>query len=154
MAAPSVFHPDFKPLPYWWEAWAPRRELPADLPAATDVAIIGGGYAGLNAALELARAEKTIGAPLTAHVSLSAPPETYDLLAQSAPDLPMVFIVSSVAIERGDPSAGVRPAVSHAPGDQCPRCWRFVTETVPDGDAASLCLRCADAVGDAVAATS
>src|SRR5260221_8369285 len=56
MAAPSVFHPDFKPLPYWWEAWAPRRELPADLPAATDVAIIGGGYAGLNAALELARA--------------------------------------------------------------------------------------------------
>jgi glycine/D-amino acid oxidase-like deaminating enzyme len=52
----DVFHPDFKPLPYWWEAWAPRREEPADLPAATDVAIIGGGYAGLNAALELARA--------------------------------------------------------------------------------------------------
>lgn len=57
MARPSgVFHPDFKPLPYWWEAWAPRREPLADLPAATDVAIIGGGYAGLNAALELARA--------------------------------------------------------------------------------------------------
>jgi glycine/D-amino acid oxidase-like deaminating enzyme len=52
----GVFHPDFKPLPYWWEAWAPRREKPADLPAATEVAIIGGGYAGLNAALELARA--------------------------------------------------------------------------------------------------
>src|SRR5260221_14043657 len=56
MAARSVFHPDFKPLPYWWEAWAPRREEPADLPAATEVAIIGGGYAGLNAALQLARA--------------------------------------------------------------------------------------------------
>src|SRR5260221_14276875 len=52
----GVFHPDFKPLPYWWEAWSPRREKLADLPAATDVAIIGGGYAGLNAALELARA--------------------------------------------------------------------------------------------------
>jgi len=52
----GVFHPDFKPLPYWWEAWAPRREEPGDLPAATEVAIIGGGYAGLNVALELARA--------------------------------------------------------------------------------------------------
>src|SRR5882672_8511070 len=52
----DVFHPDFKPLPYWWEAWAPHRETLVDLPAATDVAIIGGGYAGLNAALELARA--------------------------------------------------------------------------------------------------
>src|SRR5260221_7750706 len=56
MAARSVFPPDSKPLPYGGEAWAPRREEPADLPAATEVAIIGGGYAGLNAALELARA--------------------------------------------------------------------------------------------------
>ncbi len=52
----GVFHPDFKPLPYWWEAWSPKREPLADLPGSTDVAIIGGGYAGLNAALELARA--------------------------------------------------------------------------------------------------
>jgi len=52
----GVFHPDFRALPYWWEAWEPRREAPEDPPAATDVAIVGGGYAGLNAALELARA--------------------------------------------------------------------------------------------------
>jgi glycine/D-amino acid oxidase-like deaminating enzyme len=51
----GIFHPDFKPLPYWWEAWRPREEEPIDPPAATDVAIIGGGYGGLNAALELAR---------------------------------------------------------------------------------------------------
>ena len=51
----GLFHPDFKPLPYWWEAWRPREEAPGDPPAATDVAIIGGGYGGLNAALELAR---------------------------------------------------------------------------------------------------
>src|SRR5260221_1835309 len=56
MAARSVFPPDSKPLPYGGEAWAPRREEPADLPAATEVAIIGGGYAGLNAVLEVARA--------------------------------------------------------------------------------------------------
>jgi glycine/D-amino acid oxidase-like deaminating enzyme len=51
----DILHPDFKPTPYWWEAWRPC-ELPApDLPAKTDVAIVGGGYAGLNAALELQR---------------------------------------------------------------------------------------------------
>ncbi|MBN9549610.1 MAG: FAD-dependent oxidoreductase, partial [Alphaproteobacteria bacterium] len=46
----------FKSTPYWWEdcAFAP---LPV-LPVATrcDVAIVGGGYAGLSAANELARA--------------------------------------------------------------------------------------------------
>jgi glycine/D-amino acid oxidase-like deaminating enzyme len=50
-----IFHPDFKAKPYWWEAWEPKKEPLADLPAKTPVAIIGGGYAGLNAALELAR---------------------------------------------------------------------------------------------------
>ncbi len=51
----GIFHSDFKPLPYWWEAWRPREEAPSDPPPATDVAIIGGGYGGLNTALELAR---------------------------------------------------------------------------------------------------
>ncbi len=52
---PQIFHPDFKASPYWWEAWAPDGDEPAELPAKTDVAIVGGGYAGLSAALELAR---------------------------------------------------------------------------------------------------
>jgi isoleucyl-tRNA synthetase len=108
----------------------------------------------VNAALELARAEKTIGAPLTAHVSVLAPADTYDLLARYEPDLPMLFIVSSVAIARGGSPEGVQPSVTHAAGGKCPRCWRFVSEIVADGDTAGLCLRCADAVGDAVAATS
>jgi len=54
-AAGKIFHPDFKASPYWWEAWAPGGDEPAALPAKTDVAIVGGGYAGLSAALELAR---------------------------------------------------------------------------------------------------
>jgi len=46
--------------PYWWDA-APR-EAPAEvaLLAACDVAIIGAGYAGLSAALTLARAGRTV----------------------------------------------------------------------------------------------
>ena len=46
--------------PYWWDA-APR-EAPGDvaLPARCDVAIVGAGYAGLSAALTLARAGRSV----------------------------------------------------------------------------------------------
>jgi glycine/D-amino acid oxidase-like deaminating enzyme len=51
----AVFHPDFTPTPYWWEAYRPTAAEPAELPRQARVAIVGGGYAGLSAALELAR---------------------------------------------------------------------------------------------------
>jgi len=46
--------------PYWWDE-APR-EAPVERapPARCDVAIIGGGYAGLAAALTLARAGRSV----------------------------------------------------------------------------------------------
>jgi glycine/D-amino acid oxidase-like deaminating enzyme len=51
----SVFHPDFKPIPLWWEAWRPTAEGSAGpLPSRTDVAVVGAGYAGLSTAIELA----------------------------------------------------------------------------------------------------
>jgi glycine/D-amino acid oxidase-like deaminating enzyme len=51
----TVFHPDFKPMPYWWEAWRPTAEGAEDpLPNRTGVAIVGAGYAGLSASIELA----------------------------------------------------------------------------------------------------
>jgi glycine/D-amino acid oxidase-like deaminating enzyme len=50
----EIFHPDFVPEPYWWEAYRPiAGELEA-VPAEARVAIVGGGYAGLAAALEFA----------------------------------------------------------------------------------------------------
>ena len=46
---------DFRLEPHWWDA-APRPTTPPDpLPAEADVAIIGSGITGLNAALHLAR---------------------------------------------------------------------------------------------------
>lgn len=51
----ALFAPDFKEQPYWWEAAPPPDAMPAPLPDGIDVAIIGGGYAGLSAALELRR---------------------------------------------------------------------------------------------------
>src|SRR5271168_4964629 len=51
----SVFHPEFKAMPYWWEAWRPTAEgAEGPLPSRTSVAIVGAGYAGLSAAIELA----------------------------------------------------------------------------------------------------
>jgi glycine/D-amino acid oxidase-like deaminating enzyme len=52
---PDVFHKDFTPAPYWWEAYTPIAGDLADVPPAARVAIVGGGYAGLSAALELAK---------------------------------------------------------------------------------------------------
>jgi glycine/D-amino acid oxidase-like deaminating enzyme len=51
----SIFSKDFKAKPYWWEAYQPVALPEITLPKEVPVAIIGAGYAGLNAAIELAR---------------------------------------------------------------------------------------------------
>ncbi len=46
--------------PYWWEE-APPQDLPQEpVPATCDVAIVGAGYAGLGAALELVRKGRSV----------------------------------------------------------------------------------------------
>jgi glycine/D-amino acid oxidase-like deaminating enzyme len=46
--------------PYWWEE-APRPELPqSDVIQSCDAVVIGAGYAGLSAAMELARAGRSV----------------------------------------------------------------------------------------------
>ena len=100
----------------------------------------------VNEALEVARTHKTIGAPLTAHVTLGASGETYELLAAHRDELALLFIVSGVDLQKGDGPLQVQ--VAHAAGDKCPRCWRFVDTLVhsgPDEDD-RLCGRCAEAV--------
>ena len=51
----AIFHKDFKARPFWWEAHEPKALPEIPLPKETRVAIVGAGYAGLSAALELAR---------------------------------------------------------------------------------------------------
>jgi glycine/D-amino acid oxidase-like deaminating enzyme len=55
MAGDTRFHPDFKPRPLWWEACEPQAATLVDMPRSARVAIVGGGYAGLAAALELSK---------------------------------------------------------------------------------------------------
>jgi glycine/D-amino acid oxidase-like deaminating enzyme len=51
----DIFHPDFVPEPYWWQAYRPIGGSLEEVPREARVAIVGGGYAGLAASLELAR---------------------------------------------------------------------------------------------------
>jgi glycine/D-amino acid oxidase-like deaminating enzyme len=51
----EIFAPEFKPEPYWWEAYRPAADALVEVPRAARVAIVGGGYAGLSAALELSK---------------------------------------------------------------------------------------------------
>ncbi len=46
---------DFARHPYWWDETAPWTPPQAELPKRCDVAVVGGGIAGLTTALELAR---------------------------------------------------------------------------------------------------
>ena len=53
--ASGIFAENFKTTPFWWEAYDPTKPDLIDLPTQTRVAIIGAGYAGLSAAIELAK---------------------------------------------------------------------------------------------------
>ena len=55
MVSANIFTPDFKDAPYWWEAAPPSTASVAAPPNRADVAIVGAGYCGLSAALELRR---------------------------------------------------------------------------------------------------
>ena len=51
----TIFTEDFKTTPYWWEAARPDAPADIQVPGETAVGIVGSGYSGLSAALELAR---------------------------------------------------------------------------------------------------
>jgi isoleucyl-tRNA synthetase len=106
----------------------------------------------VNQALESARQRKDIGSALAAHVTLHASGPDADLLQATLADLPMIFITSSVSLERRE-SGEVTVDVVRASGEKCPRCWRVVLDVAPidDDPDASLCARCTDVIGGVVA---
>ncbi|MGN6096499.1 MAG: NAD(P)/FAD-dependent oxidoreductase [Bosea sp. (in: a-proteobacteria)] len=54
------FSDDAVDTPYWWDAARPATEPASELPAQSEVTIVGAGFTGLNAALTLARAGKRV----------------------------------------------------------------------------------------------
>ncbi|HYL38232.1 MAG TPA: isoleucine--tRNA ligase [Bryobacteraceae bacterium] len=95
-------------------------------------------------ALELARQKKFIGAPLEARVRLKADDQLYVLLDRYLDDLPGLFIVSQVALERG--SGALAAEVERADGEKCERCWKYTTEVGQDAEFPTLCAACKEAV--------
>jgi isoleucyl-tRNA synthetase len=95
--------------------------------------------------LDTARNQKLIGAPLEARLRLSAGGELYALLEQYSAQLPALFIVSQVELERteGD-ELGVK--VERAAGGKCERCWKYTLDIGGDEMFPTICLPCAAAV--------
>ncbi len=102
----------------------------------------------VNVALEAARQRKEIGNALSAHVTVEASGELSDLLERHRDDLPLLFITSAVTVERKQ-DGELHVSVARAPGEKCPRCWRFVTTIKSEGEHAGVCDRCAEALRSA-----
>lgn len=96
-------------------------------------------------ALEVARQEKLIGAPLEAAVHLKADAELYPLLDAYRAQLPGLFIVSEVSVEN-HASAELAVQVEKAGGTKCDRCWKFKKDIGSDPEFATICASCALAV--------
>ncbi len=96
--------------------------------------------------LEQARQEKAIGAPLEARVRLRADGELYPLLTDYAGELPALFIVSEVLVERQPGELSVE--VERAAGHKCERCWKYSTEVGANPQFPTICPACVEAVNE------
>jgi len=56
----EITTPDLSADPYWWDRARPRPLPPVELVPRYDVAVVGSGFTGLRAALELARAGRGV----------------------------------------------------------------------------------------------
>ena len=98
--------------------------------------------------LESARNGKLIGAPLEAHVHLSAGGDLYPLLREYARELPSLFIVSQVSVDEG--GAGLSVRVERAAGAKCARCWKYTEDVGSDPALPTVCAPCAGVVEEIV----
>ncbi len=108
-------------------------------------------------ALEEARNQKLVGHPLEAAVTVYAPADVADRLADFSDRLKEIFIVSEAGVSREAPPAGalaaggmegVAVAVASARGEKCARCWVRDTTVGGFSDHPEVCSRCREALVD------
>ena len=97
----------------------------------------------VNREIELQRKAKTVGTSLEASLRLWAEGDIVACLRHHESDLPMLFIVSEVALEPGPvppgtdavtvPGGRIAVRVSRASGTKCERCWRYVRVSTDPG---------------------
>ncbi|WP_424929786.1 NAD(P)/FAD-dependent oxidoreductase [Amaricoccus tamworthensis] len=56
----EFFTKDFRAAPYWWDRYPLDDRTAPDLPNRSDAVVIGSGYTGLHAALQIARAGRSV----------------------------------------------------------------------------------------------
>ncbi len=108
----------------------------------------------VNKALELARADKIIGKPLEAKVTIHVKPEAKAAMERVARQkLEPFFIVSEAEIVDGEGPgwagtefASVNIAVEPSQAPKCPRCWTHSRSVGSDSAYPELCARCAAAL--------
>jgi len=112
-------------------------------------------------ALEAARRDKFIGAPLEAKVRLSVDGDLAPLLAEYRHELPTLFIVSQVEVEKDAlPGAseaelpGLKLRVDRATGRKCARCWNYSERVGEDPRYPTVCERCSEALKEIEASGS
>jgi isoleucyl-tRNA synthetase len=91
--------------------------------------------------LEKSREAKLIGNSLEASVILKAPAAEAAFLEARRDDLTALFIVSAVAVEKGD-GDDLSIEVAKAAGGKCERCWNFSTHVGTSPDYPTFCARC------------
>ncbi|HBV98962.1 MAG: isoleucine--tRNA ligase [Peptococcaceae bacterium BICA1-7] len=106
-------------------------------------------------ALEAARRDKIIGNSLEAVTELYASGDVYSFLESFGDEMATLFIVSAVALKKGDPPAGAASnedipgfgvIVGRASGSKCERCWNYHEGVGLDSEHPTLCPRCAEVV--------
>jgi isoleucyl-tRNA synthetase len=104
-----------------------------------------------NVEIERQRKAKVVGTSLAARLVIEAGGADYELLRRYEADLPMLFIVSDVRLQRVDGDASPRFLAERATGVKCDRCWRFVPRISSEPGREGLCDRCVEALGEPVA---
>ena len=108
-------------------------------------------------ALEEARAQKQIGHPLDAAITISAKEDLYRVLEPYSEDLRFIFIVSKVSLlkdEKLDGSfasenvEGLSIKIETAPGEKCERCWVYEMSVGTDNQHPTICNRCQESLAE------
>ncbi len=107
----------------------------------------------VSKSLELARADKVIGAANEAQVVIYANEQMRAILDAFSADLRLLFIVSSVEVLPFDEGQGalygeegIAVDVQRATGEKCERCWKYFSEMSSDPEHTQICQRCLDAI--------
>ena len=108
----------------------------------------------VNKALELARAEKKVGKPLDAKLTLFVSDSAKETFAQIKDvNFNQLCIVSETDVAegegegyKGEQFAGLTVKVEPSTAPKCPRCWMHSNTVGTDADEPELCARCAAAI--------